>query len=93
MTTQHTPTPLTVEPIGSVHSALMRGRHVIAKCPRAVAGPLRAIADKTNAHDALVAALREIATHTRRSDLDNDIVPNASAVVARAALKAAGVGP
>jgi hypothetical protein len=54
---------------------------------------LRAIADKTNAHDALVAALREIATHTRRSDLDNDIVPNASAVVARAALKAAGVGP
>ena len=40
--------------------------------------------------DALLEALRECATHTRRSTLDpTDIVPTAGAMIARAAIKAA----
>ena len=43
----------------------------------------------TAQRDALLDALRECTTHTRRSTLDpTDIVPTAGAMIARAAIKA-----
>jgi hypothetical protein len=45
------------------------------------------IADLKAQRDELLEALREIATHTRRSTLDpTDIVPTAGAILARAAI-------
>jgi histone H3/H4 len=50
---------------------------------------LRRLAKVEAQRDALLEALRECATHTRRSTLDpTDIVPTAGAMIARAAIKA-----